>query len=180
MKNANDYNGLLLFYSCTGSRDKLKELGEKCLSEGVYNIAFPCFFQINDIDNCLDVLIKSNRIPEASLFCRTYCPSKLSSVLELWNEELSKTEDQNSRTSKINIYKINLVIKVGNPLDNFNNLEQYESLIGRYYNLVASSESIEINQDLAKFLDIDLEQLLNEGNDLNDINISELLKKSDD
>lgn len=37
-----------------------------------------------DLDKCIEVLIKSNRIPEAAIFAKTYCPSKISEITTLW------------------------------------------------------------------------------------------------
>ena len=96
---AKDYNGLLLYYSIIVDREKIYSLAENADSNGFYNIAFSCYFQVNDLDKCLEILIKSNKYPEASLFCRTYYPSKLSQVLELWNNEINSNE-ANSRISK--------------------------------------------------------------------------------
>ncbi len=54
------------------------------------NIAFTCYFTLADKDKCLDVLIKSNRIPEAAMFAKTYYPTKITEVVNLWREELEK------------------------------------------------------------------------------------------
>ena len=42
------------------------------------------------LEECLDLLIKSDRMPEAAMFARTYLPSKVSDVLPLWKTDLSK------------------------------------------------------------------------------------------
>lgn len=55
------------------------------------NIAFYAFFVCADLDKCIEVLIKSNRIPEAAFFAKTYCPSKITPIVKLWKESLSKT-----------------------------------------------------------------------------------------
>jgi coatomer subunit beta' len=102
MVAANDLNGLLLYYSCIQDRQSLHTLALMALSAGMYNIAFSCYFQLNEVDICLNVLIESQKLPEAALFCRTYLPSRLNSVLELWNEEINKDES-NSRISNLNI-----------------------------------------------------------------------------
>jgi coatomer subunit beta' len=96
---AKDYNGLLLYYSLISDREKINLLAENADTEGLYNISFSCYFQLNDIDKCLEILVKSQRYPEAALFCRTYCPSKLSTVLDQWNNEINQ-EEVNSRISK--------------------------------------------------------------------------------
>lgn len=55
------------------------------------NIAFSSFFICAELDKCLEVLIKSNRLPEAAFFAKTYCPSKITGIVKLWKESLSKT-----------------------------------------------------------------------------------------
>ncbi len=81
------------------NRESLEKLADKAEADGYFNVAFSCYFQLNDLNKCLDILIKSNKIPEASLFCRTYCPSKLEEVLGLWNNQINQ-QDSSNRTSK--------------------------------------------------------------------------------
>lgn len=47
-----------------------------------------------DIDKCLDILIKTDRIPEAAFFARTYVPSRISEVVKLWKEKLSAVSEK--------------------------------------------------------------------------------------
>jgi len=100
MLKANDYNGLLLYYSCINNRTKLLQLGELAESNGYYNVAYSSFFLLNNLEKCLEILIKSHKYPEAALFCRTYYPSKLGETLELWNREINM-EDQNNRIGNL-------------------------------------------------------------------------------
>ena len=39
----------------------------------------------------MELLIKSNRLPEAAFFARTYLPSQVSRIVQLWKEDLAKT-----------------------------------------------------------------------------------------
>lgn len=41
---------------------------------GANNLAFATFFQLGDTKACVDLLVKTNRAPEAALFARTYAP----------------------------------------------------------------------------------------------------------
>jgi coatomer subunit beta' len=95
MIEGKDYNGLLLYYSCISNREKIENLAITTEAEGLLNISFAAYFQINNIDKCLDILIRSNRLPEAALFCRTYCPSKLNKIIEQWNNDLNNEETNN-------------------------------------------------------------------------------------
>ena len=43
------------------------------------------------MDKCIDILVKAKRIPEAAFFAKTYCPSKIDSLVELWKNDLQKS-----------------------------------------------------------------------------------------
>jgi hypothetical protein len=88
------------------NKQKLKELAEKAYQDGFYNISFNCYIQTNDLENCLKVLLESNQIPEACLFCRTYLPSKLTETMEHWNNYLNDN-NTNNRISKVFYFYIN-------------------------------------------------------------------------
>ena len=43
-------------------------------SKGQNNLAFACKLQLGDTEGCVDLLIKTERAPEAAFFARTYAP----------------------------------------------------------------------------------------------------------
>ena len=43
------------------------------------------------LEECLELLCKSNRLPEAAFLARTYLPSHVPRIVQLWKAELSKT-----------------------------------------------------------------------------------------
>jgi len=92
---AKDYQGLLLYYSCINDREKLINLASESELNGFNNVAYTSYFLVNNLDKCLEILVKSKRFSEAALFCRTYCPSKISETLELWNNELNSDDYSN-------------------------------------------------------------------------------------
>jgi coatomer subunit beta' len=49
-------------------------LGGVAEKTGANNLAFATFFQLGDTKACADLLVKTNRAPEAALFARTYAP----------------------------------------------------------------------------------------------------------
>lgn len=102
LKSAKDFQGLLLYYSCINNREKLAYLAEESEKNGFNNVAYTSYFLINNLDKCLEILIKSKRFSEAALFCRTYHPNKISESLELWNNELNN-DDQSTRLGNDNI-----------------------------------------------------------------------------
>jgi len=59
-----------------------------------HNIAFTCDFLLGRLDKCLEVLVTTERLPEAAFFARTYLPSQVSRVVQLWKEAVSKVSDK--------------------------------------------------------------------------------------
>ena len=139
MKEAKDFSGLLLYYSSIQNREKLKELGEESKKIGLFNISFSTFFILNDIDNCFNLLIESKRFPEAAIFCRTYYPSKLNEVIELWNDEINQI-DKNTR----------MTIKIVNPVSDENKeiLENAELKNNELYKNVSEASMNDLNKYL--------------------------------
>ncbi|KAI9522735.1 hypothetical protein NQZ68_033833 [Dissostichus eleginoides] len=48
------------------------------------------YFLQGNLDQCLELLIRTNRLPEAAFLARTYLPSQVSRVVKLWRENLAK------------------------------------------------------------------------------------------
>lgn len=94
MEKANDFSGLLLLATASGDAEMLKNLGDNGSAQGRHNIAFLSAFIRSDVDRCLEILIETNRLPEAAFFARTYIPSEMSRVVELWREELAKFNEK--------------------------------------------------------------------------------------
>ncbi|KJE89459.1 coatomer subunit beta [Capsaspora owczarzaki ATCC 30864] len=88
---AKDLGGLLLLFSCIGNGNSIHKLGQLAIDVGQNNIAFVCYFLTGDLEHCLDLLCSTGRLPEAAFFARTYLPSKVSSVVRLWRENLATT-----------------------------------------------------------------------------------------
>ncbi|TFY80045.1 hypothetical protein EWM64_g3966 [Hericium alpestre] len=55
---------------------------------GQNNLAFATLFQTGDAKACTDLLVKTQRIPEAALFARTYAPSQVPRVVDAWRTDL--------------------------------------------------------------------------------------------
>jgi coatomer subunit beta' len=61
----------------------------QCIVEqGKHNIAFSALMSLQAIGEILDLLIKTDRLPEAALFARSYCPEKISDIVQLWKSDL--------------------------------------------------------------------------------------------
>ncbi|KAG0196867.1 hypothetical protein BGX28_009673 [Mortierella sp. GBA30] len=85
---AKDLGGLLLIYTSSGNAEGLHRLAEMAKDDGKTNIAFACYLTLGQAEECIEILIGTERIPEAALMARTYLPSAVPRVLNLWKESL--------------------------------------------------------------------------------------------
>ncbi|RCV04921.1 hypothetical protein SETIT_1G040200v2 [Setaria italica] len=88
--HAMDLSGLLLLYSSLGDADGITKLASVAKEQGKNNVSFLCFFMLGKLEECLQLLIESNRIPEAALMARSYLPSKVPEIVALWKKDLQK------------------------------------------------------------------------------------------
>lgn len=110
-KNAGDLPALLLVYTSIGDKEGMAELAElasACCTlhltnyslttcaenKGLNNVAFAALLQMGDTAACVDLLLSTDRIPEAALFARTYAPSQVSRVVKLWKADLEAKKRQ--------------------------------------------------------------------------------------
>lgn len=91
LHKAEDFGSLVLLASASGNADMMIKLADSSKSKGQNNISFLSYFVLGKLDECLQLLIDTNRLPEAAFFARTYMPSKMSSIVNLWRDELQKT-----------------------------------------------------------------------------------------
>lgn len=98
----------------------LRNLGENGVSQGKFNISFLSMFLLGDLEKCLDILIQTNRIPEAAFFARTYLPNKVSHVLDIWRTELAKINEKAGQS-------------LADP-------QQYENLFPGFYDAVKTQQ----------------------------------------
>nr|CAB3446075.1 unnamed protein product [Digitaria exilis] len=88
--HATDLSGLLLLYSSLGDANGITKLASVAKEQGKNNVSFLCFFMLGKLEECLQLLIESNRIPEAALMARSYLPSKVPEIVALWKKDLQK------------------------------------------------------------------------------------------
>ncbi|OQV13837.1 Coatomer subunit beta' [Hypsibius exemplaris] len=91
MFHAADYTGLLLLANCSGNRELMTRLATIADDKQNFNVAFSASWSLGKLENCLEILIKSGRLPEAALFAKTYVPSHVSRVLAIWKEKMGRT-----------------------------------------------------------------------------------------
>lgn len=94
MKRAHDYGGLLLMASSSGDVDLMRYLAEATASTNKHNITFLAHFMLADLNKCLEILISTDRLPEAAFFARSYLPDQISRVVKLWREKLSAINEK--------------------------------------------------------------------------------------
>ena len=146
MKEGHDWNGLLLYYSSIQNRKKLKEFADEAKQAGMFNVAFSSYFQLNDYDNCLAILIDSRRFPEAATFARTYIPSKVDEIIELWNKQIEE-EDKNNR----------ITMKIISPIteENKERLVTGENLCKQFYSGLNEENNKLSQENINNFQDFD-------------------------
>ncbi|RQM07961.1 hypothetical protein DH86_00000856 [Scytalidium sp. 3C] len=97
--NAKDLGSLLLLHSSTGNREGLRALAAQAEEAGAHNVAFTCLWQLADVQGCIDILVRTNRLAEAVLFSQTYKPSAAPQTVELWKASLEK--EKKGRVAKL-------------------------------------------------------------------------------
>ena len=90
LTNGKDLSGLLLYYSSTGDRAGMERVGREAVASGKFNVAFTCLFSTGDLSGCVDLLVDAGRIPEAAFFARTYIPSRMNDLVQMWRDDLRK------------------------------------------------------------------------------------------
>jgi len=95
----------MLLASSAGSSKMMQQVATEATSAKEFNVGFVSHLLLGQVDECLETLIRfldledfekkifsSNRIPEAAFFARTYCPSQVPRVLELWKAKTEKSK----------------------------------------------------------------------------------------
>jgi coatomer subunit beta' len=77
-------------------------IGNQSRKNGQFNIAFLSNFVLGKLDQCLDILIENQRLPEAAFFCRTYLPAQIGRVVGLWREKLKQMNMERAAQSLAN------------------------------------------------------------------------------
>ncbi|GJJ72771.1 coatomer subunit beta' [Entomortierella parvispora] len=86
--NAKDLSGLLLIYTSSGNAEGMRNLAQMAQEVGKTNISFACYLALGQVEDCISILIETERIPEAALMARTYLPSAVPRILQLWKDSL--------------------------------------------------------------------------------------------
>ena len=87
-EKARDFGSLLLIYSSIGNKEGLERIAAQAAQAKVWNTAFLALSTLGYPMACLDILLESYRYPEAAAFSRTYLPSQVDRVVQLWKKAL--------------------------------------------------------------------------------------------
>ncbi|CAL1699924.1 unnamed protein product [Somion occarium] len=104
-EKAGDLSALMLLLLAIGDRDGLQRLATRAEQQGQNNLAFATLLQLGDPAACVDLLVKTQRAPEAAMFARTYAPSKVPEAVQAWKADLTS-----KKRSKI-------AAKIADPLE---------------------------------------------------------------
>ena len=91
MKRAKDVPGQLLLSIVTGSTVSIQEVATLANASGKTNIAFTALFLAGMVEECIDLLVASERLSEAAMMARTYLPSRVPVLVQAWKESLEKS-----------------------------------------------------------------------------------------
>lgn len=89
--NAKDFGSLLLLHTASGNRAGLRQLAEQASEAGLQNVAFSSLWSLGDVDGCIDLLVRTNRLAEAVLFAQTYKPSRAPELVVQWKASLEQS-----------------------------------------------------------------------------------------
>jgi len=87
-RRANDLSALLLVYTSTGDRQGLATLAKLAEARGANNIAFAARLSLGEAEPCVDLLLATDRAPEAAMFARTYAPRHVGKAVGQWKSSL--------------------------------------------------------------------------------------------
>ncbi|KAL1411006.1 Coatomer subunit beta' [Vanrija albida] len=87
-ERSKDLPALLLLFTSLSDRAGLERLAKLAEEKGANNIAFAAYLQLGDSAACVDLLSKTDRLPEAALMARSYKPSAAGPVVKKWKAEL--------------------------------------------------------------------------------------------
>lgn len=66
----------------------MKRLAQLAKESGSFQIAFNAYMQLGDVSGAFETLLDSNKVVEAALFARSYCPSQIKAVITKWKTAL--------------------------------------------------------------------------------------------
>ena len=90
LTRAQSFGSLILLASASSDKQLMSTIAEQSRKTEQFNIAFLSNFVLGKLDQCLEILIENQRLPEAAFFCRTYLPAQIGRIVGLWREKLQQ------------------------------------------------------------------------------------------
>src|SRR5699024_325973 len=129
----------------------------------IFNVAFLSYFIMGDTKNALEVLIETNRLPEAAFFARSYLPSEVPRVLKLWKEDPKAKNDKSVQALADPLEYENLFANFENALKAEKYVEMTKTTnLAKSYPAIGKQERNPI-QEMLNCTDIDIDQLMAES-----------------
>lgn len=91
-EKSSDLSTLLLIATSINDRLLIERIAGLAMEKNLVNIAFNCYLQLGDSKGCIDVLTKSGRISEATLFARSYAPQYASALVKEWKQSWKESK----------------------------------------------------------------------------------------
>ena len=95
---SDDFPGLLLLYSALGNLEGMEKLAVMATEGGKTNVAFLANLVLGKVEACCDLLLATNRLPEAAFFARTYLPSRVAEIVSLWKRDLTQVSEEAAKS----------------------------------------------------------------------------------
>ncbi|OAF65695.1 hypothetical protein A3Q56_06595, partial [Intoshia linei] len=92
LEKMEDLPGQFFYAKMLGSKDMLAKVAKKAYTEKHFNITFISYFISGRLDDCIELFIDNGRFSEAAIFARTYAPSRIVFVTNLWKKYIDKSD----------------------------------------------------------------------------------------
>lgn len=89
-KQSEDVDGLFMIGAATADTELLRSVAEQAIKLGKINLAITINVLLNEVQTCIDLLLKTGRVPEAALFARTYAPDRCPDITRTWKKKLAE------------------------------------------------------------------------------------------
>jgi len=172
---ANDLPLLYLLYTSTNNKNGLQTLYKLSIENSKFNVAFNILFYLGNIKKCIDLLVETDKIPQAAMLSRAYYPAKIEEITKMWKEKL-----QSISPSAANA--------LGSPQTHPNAFPNSDDYVEDYENendvVVETEDDIKEEEKENVIDDVDTQQLIktndaNDANDEDDILTSQPIEPSD-
>lgn len=100
----------------------LRQLAKEAEKQTANNVAFSCLWSMGDVDACIDLLLRTDRLAEAVFLSRSYRPSRCRNIVDQWKFSLEKSGK--TKVSRILAVPPGPGENTGNANDDFPNWDQ--------------------------------------------------------